>query len=180
MKKSQAPKNNFRTWIEIDTKALRRNISAFRKLIGPKVKLMAVVKSNAYGHGLLEYAHASKTKKTCSWAGRGRVILFWGRNLCGKANDPGREESDSPCHNNCKGFKGKVQKTSSVAENPNRNLEGYQGGNKVPNKSSRPPYPFCCVALPVIASIESLYRSTAHFLAPVLFLSLFAVVLKRP
>src|SRR3989338_7333111 len=36
--------------------AVRRNIATFRKIIGSKTKLMAVVKSNAYGHGLLEFS----------------------------------------------------------------------------------------------------------------------------
>ncbi len=43
-----------RTWIEVDTKALAHNFRQFKKFIGPKVQLMAVVKSNAYGHGLIE------------------------------------------------------------------------------------------------------------------------------
>ena len=43
-----------KTWIEINQKNLRNNLSQFRNLIGSKRKLMAVVKSNAYGHGLLE------------------------------------------------------------------------------------------------------------------------------
>lgn len=41
-----------RTWIEIDKKALRNNMEQFLKLIPKKTRLMAVVKSNAYGHGL--------------------------------------------------------------------------------------------------------------------------------
>ena len=41
-----------RTWIEISAPALRANIRTFRKVIGKKPKLWAVVKSNAYGHGL--------------------------------------------------------------------------------------------------------------------------------
>jgi len=45
-----------KTWIEINKKALQNNISQFKKLIGKKIKLMAVVKSNAYGHGLIETA----------------------------------------------------------------------------------------------------------------------------
>lgn len=45
-----------RTWVEIDRAAVRANIRAFRKLIGPKVKLWSVVKSNAYGHGLYTFA----------------------------------------------------------------------------------------------------------------------------
>lgn len=38
-------------WIEIDTEALRHNVRQIRKLVGPKVELMAVVKADAYGHG---------------------------------------------------------------------------------------------------------------------------------
>lgn len=45
-----------RTWVEIDAAAVRANIRTFRKLIGPKVKLWSVVKSNAYGHGLFAFA----------------------------------------------------------------------------------------------------------------------------
>ncbi len=39
------------SWIEISKSALLHNLSQYRKLIG-KTKLMAVIKSNAYGHGL--------------------------------------------------------------------------------------------------------------------------------
>lgn len=45
-----------RTWIEIDSRAARRNYDTFRKLIGRKTKLWAVVKSNAYGHGLMLFS----------------------------------------------------------------------------------------------------------------------------
>ncbi len=45
-----------RTWIEIDRKAIRHNFGVFRKLIKKKTKLMAVVKSNAYGHGLIDFS----------------------------------------------------------------------------------------------------------------------------
>ncbi len=40
-------------WIEIDAQALRFNIRQFRSLIGEARKLLVVVKSNAYGHGIL-------------------------------------------------------------------------------------------------------------------------------
>jgi alanine racemase len=43
-------------WIEVDSVALGNNVSEFRRRLGPKVKLGAVVKSNAYGHGMLEVA----------------------------------------------------------------------------------------------------------------------------
>ena len=44
-----------RTWIELDKTALKHNIAQFRSLIASKVKLCAVVKSNAYGHGLMDF-----------------------------------------------------------------------------------------------------------------------------
>jgi alanine racemase len=42
------------TWVEIKRSALEQNIHAFRKQIGPSPILMPVVKSNAYGHGIVE------------------------------------------------------------------------------------------------------------------------------
>ncbi len=46
------------TWVEISQSALRHNISAIRSLIGDERKLIAVVKANAYGHGLAAVAGA--------------------------------------------------------------------------------------------------------------------------
>ena len=45
-----------RTWIEIDKKSIKHNYNVFRPLIKPKCKLMAVVKSNAYGHSILDFS----------------------------------------------------------------------------------------------------------------------------
>lgn len=45
-----------KTWVEINKAALNNNLAQFRNLIGPEVKLMGVVKANAYGHGLVEVA----------------------------------------------------------------------------------------------------------------------------
>jgi len=45
-----------RTWIEIDKKAIKHNFSVFKKLIPKTCKLLAVVKSNAYGHNLTEFS----------------------------------------------------------------------------------------------------------------------------
>lgn len=44
---------NPKTWIEVSESALRHNAQAFLDLAG-QAKVMAVVKSNAYGHGLVE------------------------------------------------------------------------------------------------------------------------------
>ena len=46
------------TWCEIDLAAVRHNVKELKKLIGPKVKLAAVVKSNTYGHGIFEFSKA--------------------------------------------------------------------------------------------------------------------------
>ncbi|OOP54935.1 MAG: alanine racemase [Candidatus Brocadia carolinensis] len=39
------------TWVEIDLNALRHNLLAIQRKIGPQVKIMGIVKANAYGHG---------------------------------------------------------------------------------------------------------------------------------
>ena len=43
-------------WVEIDAEAIRSNLRQFAGRLGPGVALGAVVKSNAYGHGMLEVA----------------------------------------------------------------------------------------------------------------------------
>ena len=43
-----------RTWAEIDLDALTHNYQQARRLIGPGVKYMGVVKADAYGHGALQ------------------------------------------------------------------------------------------------------------------------------
>ncbi|MCG6961677.1 MAG: alanine racemase [Acidobacteria bacterium] len=43
-------------WIELDAAALRKNLAVFRRVLGSGVQLAAVVKANAYGHGLAEVA----------------------------------------------------------------------------------------------------------------------------
>lgn len=50
--------NDLRTWIEIDSSALRHNVAEFLKLIPKQTRFMAVVKSNAYGHGLVTVAQS--------------------------------------------------------------------------------------------------------------------------
>lgn len=49
-------KELLRTWVEISRSAAKHNYDIFRGLLDRKTKLWAVVKSNAYGHGLYAYA----------------------------------------------------------------------------------------------------------------------------
>lgn len=44
------------TWVSLSTKSLEHNLKQFSKLVGPRVALMPVIKSNAYGHGFLQIA----------------------------------------------------------------------------------------------------------------------------
>jgi alanine racemase len=55
-------------WIEIDRAALIHNLGQFRSLIAPGCRLMAVVKANAYGHGLLEVSRIL-TEEGVDWLG---------------------------------------------------------------------------------------------------------------
>lgn len=50
------PEALYRTWIEISKQNIAKNYRAFRRLLKPQTKLMAVVKSNAYGHELFSFA----------------------------------------------------------------------------------------------------------------------------
>jgi len=46
--------DRFLSWVEISRQALTNNVRRFKARIGAGVKLAAVVKANAYGHGLVE------------------------------------------------------------------------------------------------------------------------------
>lgn len=46
------------TRAEIDLTALKHNYDGVRRRVGPNVKIMGVVKANAYGHGIVEIARA--------------------------------------------------------------------------------------------------------------------------
>lgn len=48
--------DNSLTWVEIDADALRANLVMLRVLVGRQTLLCPTVKSNAYGHGLIEAA----------------------------------------------------------------------------------------------------------------------------
>ncbi|MDR1713361.1 MAG: alanine racemase [Coriobacteriales bacterium] len=45
--------------MQVDKDAIRSNLKRFRKLVGPGVKIMAVVKADGYGHGAVEVARVA-------------------------------------------------------------------------------------------------------------------------
>jgi len=63
-----------RTWIEIDKKSVLNNLKAFRGLVGKNVKVMSVVKSYAYGHGLWDFSNIIKDNKDLDWFGVDSVV----------------------------------------------------------------------------------------------------------
>ena len=48
--------NKYKTWLEIDSAAVKNNIENFRSILEEETRLWAVVKSNAYGHGLNSFS----------------------------------------------------------------------------------------------------------------------------
>lgn len=60
--------NAFVTKIEVNLGAISHNLNAIRQHIGSGVQLLAVVKANAYGHGLLPVAHAAMASRADSLA----------------------------------------------------------------------------------------------------------------
>ncbi len=56
--------NSFRpTWAEIDLSAIAHNLGEIRKNLTPPTRLMALLKANAYGHGILDVARLCVREK---------------------------------------------------------------------------------------------------------------------
>ncbi len=53
-------------WVEIDAAALRNNVAEFKRRLGRGPLFGAVVKSNAYGHGMIEVAQIA-AKASADW-----------------------------------------------------------------------------------------------------------------
>jgi alanine racemase len=58
------------TWVEVDLGAIHKNVSLLKQITG--VTVMAVVKANAYGHGIVETARAVLTGGA-GWCGVARI-----------------------------------------------------------------------------------------------------------
>jgi alanine racemase len=56
MSNDQNNHQGIRTWLEIDKSLLKNNVEQFRRIIKKDCMLMAITKSNAYGHGLIDYS----------------------------------------------------------------------------------------------------------------------------
>lgn len=52
------PEHIYTRWIEINIDAIVHNFNEIRKIVPPQVKILAVVKSDAYGYGAVEVARA--------------------------------------------------------------------------------------------------------------------------
>jgi alanine racemase len=52
--------NGLNQWIELSRESYHRNLGFFRRLIGPRRELCAVVKANAYGHGISEIVRMAR------------------------------------------------------------------------------------------------------------------------
>ena len=63
----------FPTWIELHQSVLSTNVKAVRGLLKPETHLMAVVKANAYGHGLREITGLLKGIPEVQWLGVARL-----------------------------------------------------------------------------------------------------------
>lgn len=55
-------------WAEVDLGAIAKNVEAIKRFVGTRVAVMAVVKANAYGHGILEVSRTA-LRHGASWLG---------------------------------------------------------------------------------------------------------------
>ena len=61
------------TWAEIDTAAAENNLKFFRARAGAGVKILFVLKANAYGHGAVPLAKFAEEKNLCEMLGTASV-----------------------------------------------------------------------------------------------------------
>jgi alanine racemase len=55
-------------WVEVDKAAIRENLRGIKTLVGPRRKVMAVVKAEAYGHGAVQVAQLAR-EEGIDWFG---------------------------------------------------------------------------------------------------------------
>jgi len=54
-----APKGTWVTWAEVDLDALAHNVRQVKAFVGDQVEVIAVVKADAYGHGMVPVARTA-------------------------------------------------------------------------------------------------------------------------
>ncbi|MFA5021980.1 MAG: alanine racemase [Patescibacteria group bacterium] len=57
----------YNSWVEISKSAILHNLAQYQKVVGQSVEIMPIVKSNAYGHGMVQMAKLVSSKT--SWLG---------------------------------------------------------------------------------------------------------------
>lgn len=56
-------------WAEIDLQAYKHNLQKVRRLVGPEVKILALLKADAYGHGALPLGLFAQKNQLCQFFG---------------------------------------------------------------------------------------------------------------
>ena len=64
------------TWVEVNLDYIYENIASMKKMLPSDVKMFAVVKANAYGHGDYEVASTALRLELIFW-----LLPFWMRLL---------------------------------------------------------------------------------------------------
>jgi alanine racemase len=49
----------YRSWVEVDLDNFTKNWNEMKRLVGPDVKILQVVKADAYGHGAIEISNVA-------------------------------------------------------------------------------------------------------------------------
>ncbi|MDI6777470.1 MAG: alanine racemase [Syntrophales bacterium] len=55
-------KEKYRSWVEVDLDNFNHNWDEIKRLVGPRVKILQVVKADAYGHGAIEISNCALKK----------------------------------------------------------------------------------------------------------------------
>ncbi len=57
------------TWAEVDLNKFKANLLKVREMVGPDVKILALLKANAYGHGAVELGQFAEKNSLCQYFG---------------------------------------------------------------------------------------------------------------
>lgn len=57
------------TWAEVDLTKYEANLRKVRGMVGPDVKILGILKANAYGHGAVALGQFAEEKQLCQFLG---------------------------------------------------------------------------------------------------------------